>query len=78
MRMRENQERSSGLRSDLIGMLLMPTGLLHGQYYRIGLLTVHVNEGDPDIMVLMASGDRVHKSLYIDIQEGASGVIEIV
>ena len=78
MPMRKYQERNHGPPSDLVGMLLKPTGSFRGQYYRIGVLTVYLNEEDPDIMVSTAQGlDRVHESLYIEHQEGGFGFIEV-
>lgn len=79
MPMHQDQERSYGPRSDVSGLLLRPNEGSNGQYHRIGLLRVYLNDGDPDIKVPMVQGrDLMTKKQYIDSQEGEFGVIEVV
>ncbi|KAL9594242.1 MAG: hypothetical protein Q9219_007144 [cf. Caloplaca sp. 3 TL-2023] len=77
MPMRENHE--DGPKSDLHGMLLKPSELSNGQYYRVGLLTVGVDGGVPAIMESILQGqDRESETLYLDERESGFGLIEIL
>ncbi|KAI4191119.1 MAG: hypothetical protein L6R41_000340 [Letrouitia leprolyta] len=79
MPMRKNQERGYGPQSDVNGMLLRPNEVFKGRYHRIGLLTIYLNEGDPDFSIPMVQGrDCMSEGLYTDSRESGFGLIEIV